>query len=79
MRAVRVTGQTTEVKQLKTKANSKMGDHLGSIYFMFVFQFGYDWQTYYKFAKCYCSGGVSIKLNCLYNNTKMIEISEFKD
>ena len=45
MRAVRVNGQITEVKQLKTKANSKMGDHLGSIHFVF-FQFGYDWQKY---------------------------------
>ena len=45
MKAVRVNGQITEVKQLKTKANFKMGDHLGSIHFLF-FQFGYDWQKY---------------------------------
>ena len=41
MRAVKVNGQITEVKQLKTKANSKMGDDLRSIHFVF-FQFGYD-------------------------------------
>ena len=35
MRAVRVNGHITEVKQLKTKANSKMGDHLESIHFVF--------------------------------------------
>ena len=35
MRAVKVNGQITEVKQLKTKANSMMGDHLGSMYFVF--------------------------------------------
>ena len=28
IRAVRVKGEISEVKQLKTKANSKMGDHL---------------------------------------------------
>ena len=32
----------TEVKQLKTKDNSKIGDHLGSIHFVF-FQFDFDW------------------------------------
>ena len=37
MRAVRVNDQITEVKQ----ANSKMGDHLGSMQFVF-FQFGDD-------------------------------------
>ena len=40
MRAVRVNGQiTAEVKQLKTWswANSKMGDHLGSMHFVFFF------------------------------------------
>ena len=35
MRAVSVNGQITDVKQLKTNANSKMGDHLGSIHFVF--------------------------------------------
>ena len=35
MRAVRVNGQITEVKQLKAKANSKIGDLLGPIYFVF--------------------------------------------
>ena len=39
-----MNGQIIEVKQLKIKANSKMGDHLGSI--DVVFQFGYDWQKY---------------------------------
>ena len=34
VKAVRVNGQITEVKQLKIKANSKMGDHLGSIHFV---------------------------------------------
>ena len=40
MEAVRGNGEITEVKQLKTKYNSKMDDHLGSIDFVF-FQF-YD-------------------------------------
>ena len=31
--------------QLKTKANSNMGDHLGSVHFI-LFQVGYDWQKY---------------------------------
>ena len=31
VRTVRVNGQIIEVKQLKIKANSKMGDHLGTI------------------------------------------------
>ena len=44
MRAVKVNGHITEVKQLKTKTNSKMTDHLGSIHF--VFQFGYDLKKY---------------------------------
>ena len=36
MRVVRVNGQITEVKYItKTKVNSKMGDHLGSMYFVF--------------------------------------------
>ena len=33
MRAGGMNGPITEVKQLKTKANSKMGDYLGSIDF----------------------------------------------
>ena len=45
MKAVSVNGQITEVKQLKKKANSMMGDHLGSIHFVF-FQYSYDWQKY---------------------------------
>ena len=39
MRAVRVNGQITEVQQSKKKDNTKMGDHLVSIHFVF-FQFG---------------------------------------
>ena len=35
MRELWVNGQITEVKQLKTKANSRMDDHLGSIHFIF--------------------------------------------
>ena len=44
---VRVNGKksTTEVKQIKTKDNTKMGDHLGFIHFVF-FQFGSDWQKF---------------------------------
>ena len=45
MRSVRVNGQITEVKQLKTKANSKIGDHLGPMHFVF-FHFGCDYQKY---------------------------------
>ena len=45
-----MNGQITEVQQLKTKANSKMGDHLGSIYFGFFFSFAMIcrniWQIY---------------------------------
>ena len=37
MKAVRVNGKITEVKQPQdqSKSNSKMGDHLGSIHFVF--------------------------------------------
>ena len=46
MRAVRVTDQITEVKQLyMSPVNNWMGNHLGFIHFVF-FQFGYDWQTF---------------------------------
>ena len=35
MKAVRVNGKITEVKQPQDQFNSKMGDHLGSIHFVF--------------------------------------------
>ena len=37
-------GRITEVKQSKTKNNTKMGDKLGSIHCV-DFQFGYDWEN----------------------------------
>ena len=40
----------TEVKQVKTKANSKMSDQLGSMHFIF-FQFGWLAEVVGKFAK----------------------------
>ena len=42
MRAVRVNDKITEVKQSKTKDNTKMGDHLGFIHFVFFSV----WQKY---------------------------------
>ena len=41
MKAVRVNGKITEVKQLQDQSNSKMGDHLESIHFVF-----FQWQKY---------------------------------
>ena len=35
MKAVRVNGKITEVKQPQDQSNSRMGDHLGSIHFVF--------------------------------------------
>ena len=35
VKTVRLNDQITEVKQPRAKANSKMGDHLGSIHFVF--------------------------------------------
>ena len=35
MKAVRVNRKITEVKQPQDQSNSKMGDHLGSIHFVF--------------------------------------------
>ena len=35
MKARRVNGKITEVKQPQDQSNSKMGDHLGSIHFVF--------------------------------------------
>ena len=35
MKAVRVNGKITKVKQPQDQSNSKMGDHLGSIHFVF--------------------------------------------
>ena len=35
MKAVTVNGKITEVKQPQDQSNSKMGDHLGSIHFVF--------------------------------------------
>ena len=34
MKAVRVNGKITKVKQPQDQSNSKMGDHLGSIHFV---------------------------------------------
>ena len=45
MKAVRVNGKITKVEQPQDQYNSKMGDHLGSIHFVFFL-----WQ---KFAKFY--------------------------
>ena len=39
MKAVRLNGKITEVKQPQDQPNSKMGDHLGSIHFVF-----FQWQ-----------------------------------
>ena len=41
MKAVRVKGKITEVKQPQDQTNSKMVDHLGSIHFVF-----FQWQKY---------------------------------
>ena len=41
MKAVRVNGKISEVKQPQDQSNSKMGDHLGSIHFVF-----FQWQKY---------------------------------
>ena len=35
MKAVRVNGKITKVKHPQDQPNSKMGDHIGSIYFVF--------------------------------------------
>ena len=37
MKAVRVNGKITKVKQPQDQSNSKMGGHLGSIHFVFFF------------------------------------------
>ena len=41
VKAVRVNGEITKVKQPQDQSNSKMGDHLGSIHFVF-----FQWQKY---------------------------------
>ena len=41
MKAVRVNVMITKVKQPQDQSNSKMGDHLGSIHFVF-----FQWQKY---------------------------------
>ena len=35
IKAVKVNGKITKVKQLQDQSNSMMGDHLGSIHFVF--------------------------------------------
>ena len=71
MRSVRVNGQITEVKQLKTKANSKIGDHLGPMHFVF-FHFGCDYpEILGKFAKFSHSIKLSEKLNYLMFPSKL--------
>ena len=42
MKVVRVNAEITEVKQPQDQSNSKMGDHLGSIHFVFL-----QWQKFY--------------------------------
>ena len=51
-------GQITEVKQSKTKNNTKMGDKLGSIHFFSLAMIG-------KISKFGCSVGILEKLNCV--------------
>ena len=41
MKAVRVNGKLTEVKQPQDQSNSKMGEHLAPIVFVF-----FQWQKY---------------------------------
>ena len=41
MKAVRVNGKITVVKQPQDQSNSEMGDHLGSIHFVY-----FQWQKY---------------------------------
>ena len=41
VKAVRVNGKISEVKQPQDQSNSKMGDHLGSIHLVF-----FQWQKY---------------------------------
>ena len=41
MKAVKVNGKITEVKQLQDQSNSKIGHHLGSIHVVF-----FQWQKY---------------------------------
>ena len=41
VKAVRVNGKISEVKQFQDQSSSKMGDHLGSIHFVF-----FQWQKY---------------------------------
>ena len=41
VKAVRMNGKISEVKQPQDQSNSKMGDHLGSIHFVF-----FQWQKY---------------------------------
>ena len=41
MKAVGVNGKITKVKQPQDQPNSKMGDHVGSIHFVF-----FQWQKY---------------------------------
>ena len=52
MKAVRVDGKITEVKQPQDQSNSKIGDHLGSIHFVF-FSVAEILGKLGKFAKLY--------------------------
>ena len=59
VKAVRVNGKISKVKQPQDQSNSKMGDHLGSIHFVF-----FQWQKYLgKFAKFYLSAWIKKKLH----------------
>ena len=60
-KAVRVNGKISEVKQPQYQSNSKMGDHLGFIHFVFlVVEILGKLDT---FAKFYKSASTSVKLN----------------
>ena len=71
MRAVRVNGQNTE---LKTKDNTKMGDHLGFICFV-VFFFSLAEILGMNFGKCFIHFLQSSAFYEFLRITKLKEIS----
>ena len=83
MRTLRVNGQITEVKQLKTKTNCKMGDHLESIHFAF-FSLARNGRSIRKISQILLFSWNFGKLNCqqhacrcsqLYHENKSVSMT----
>ena len=78
VKAVRVYGKISEVKQPQDQSNSKMSDHLGSIYFVF-FSVAEILGKLGKFAKFYWSAWITKKLNCKSHLIVQVQFDKFNN